>query len=668
MTTSAISHSDIVTPLRVASAIRAIGVVVALVGLSLPLLLAEPGPLSSDESLYVAEGLNIALGKGFIYTTGELVNHRGPMFPLLLALDFKLAGGTLDHAYWVPRLFALANAGLVLALGWRFFGRETGVLSAGATLVSSFLLLMGSSLFLDGTETFFMLVALFALHPALRQGSLRWAALSGASLGLATLTKESALLWLPLPLVAVALLGPAVDRPRPLLVAYAASFVAVAGWWWVYVYAVTDRVYLLGSIDQASVWLGVGLACLALGAIGAMLLANRRRGLGARSRWIVAGAIVTAWCALFLIGLERHATWPFPADYATTVPDYVSNVMSSWLRPLPLIGVGWLYVAYRAARGSLSDRLLVLGLLLFLPFLLFAANRDLHLRDALPIVYLSYIALARSAVDFARWLGEAGREALTPSLSVAIGVLLVAVGFGWFALTETDRFGELRGSFSQSVVAQEHWDNPLAGEAAAWIAEEVPAGTPIMSGRLYYSHLYTLMDAEYPIYQLPTVRVDFTGDPVAPERATTLFRWEDHELPTGDAVPWLYLRQYPDKLYYIGLSEVDLLASIEEHEVGYLVLTGDDAGFSSLSLLPYFEDHPAFVPVESFVHDDANQIHIFKIDPDRLISTTPPARVSRTTVASLQGTFGPEGAHELLIGLSPSGYLVTDAPGAGGND
>ena len=76
-----------------------------LVVLSLPLLLAEPGPLTSDESIYVSEGLNLALGKGYTYTTGELVHHRGPVFPALLAADFSVAGFSLDHAGWGLRPF-----------------------------------------------------------------------------------------------------------------------------------------------------------------------------------------------------------------------------------------------------------------------------------------------------------------------------------------------------------------------------------------------------------------------------------------------------------------------------------------------------------------------------------------------------------------------------------
>ncbi len=665
MTTSATYRQQTATEARLHPGILVVLGLGLLVVLSLPLLLAQPGPLTSDESLYVSEGMNLALGKGFTYTTGEPVSHRGPLFPALLAADFSIAGSSLDHARWVPQLFALANAALLLALGWRLFGREVGMLAAAVGLVSSLPVLMATSLFLDGVETFFLLLTLLFLHRALMEGRPRWAALAGAALGLAMLTKESALLWLPLPFVMVLLLGPAVDRPRALLVAYTAGFLAVAGWWWPYVYAVTGRVYLLGEPAQAAPWLGAGVLCLGLAALIGTIIA-RRGSLGRLRpwfRWLLAGLLVTAWGALFLIGLEQHSGWPFPQDYLRTVPDYAATALASWVRPLPLIALAWGYVAYRALRGSLGDRLLLLGLLLFLPFALFVANRDLHVRHMLPLVYLSYVALGRATIDFARWLAETVGESLTPPVGAGLAALAVVAGLGWFAVTETQRFTDLRTAFDPTAVRQEHWDNPLVHRTAAWIDENVPAGTPIMSGRLYYSQLYALTEGRYPWWQLPTVRVEFSGSPPAPVRASTLFRWEDHAIPQGPGEPWLYLRQYPEKLYYVALSERDLLAELVEHDIGYLVLTGDDAGFSSLSLVPYFEDHPAFHKVAAFVSDASNQAHIFQVLPSRLEPTSPPARVSRETADALQDELGPKTAHDFLVALSPGGYIITNSYG-----
>lgn len=660
MTSITISRDETVIPARLASAIRGLFIALALGALSLPLLLAAPGPLSGDESRYLAEGLNLALGKGFTYTTGGLVTDHGPVYPALLAGELKLSGGALDGVSWLPRLFALANAALALALGWRLFGRATGLLAAAAALVSSFLLLMGSGVHAEVVQVSFLLLSLLALEPALRGGSIQMAALSGAALGLATLTDGSALLWLPLPLVAMTLLGPAVDRRRALLLAYGGAFLAAAGWWWAYLFAASDTFYLVDTLEHGAVWLAAGSTFVAVATLSTLAVSGRGRA-AAAWRWPVTGLVLAAWVGLVLAALEASATPAFPRDYLGNGWDYARTDLSSWLRPLPLIGVAWVYVTYRAARGSLGDRLLLLAFVLELPFVLFAANRDLELRELLPAVYLSYLALARSAIDFGQWLSEAGREALSPALSSIAAVVVVLAGFSWFALTEIDRFGDMRDAFSETAVASWHWDNPLARESAAWIEAEVPPGTAVMSARLYGTRLYALTNGAYPMYELPAVRVELAGEPPAAVRAASLVPSEG--MATGGAAPWLYLRRDAQRGSYIGLSERDLLAAIAAHEIGYLVLTGDDGTLSSLSLLPYFQDHPAFTPVRSLVADERNQVHVFAVDAGALASTSPPARVSQPTSQALQQAFGAERAHELLIGLSPAGYVVTETFG-----
>ena len=633
------------------------------VALAIPLLMAESGPLTSGESLYVSEGLNLAEGNGFTYSTGEAVNHRGPIFPALLAADFAIGGFSIEHAYVVPKLFALGSALLLLALGWRFFGREAGLLAAVLALASSLLTTMGSSLSLDGTQSFFLLLALLMLHPALKEGRPLYASLAGGALGLAMLTKESALLWLPLPILAVLLLGPAVRNPGRLLAAYGAGFLAVAGWWWPYVFAMTGEIYLLGNSWTALVWLASGVIAVALLAALTVLLTRRTSPikLSQNGRWALASALLLAWGVLLIFGMERSSAWAFSPHYFTNIPDYTSNVLASWVQPLPLIAIAWGYVAYRAYKGSLGDRLLVLGLLLFLPFALFVANRSLHVSNMLPLVYLSYAALARTAVDFARWLAQRTSEGPWSAIGAGAAAILVVGAFGWFAFEESQRAVRQQDAFDATLVQQSNWDNPLALETAAWIEEHIPAGTPIMSGRLYSTHLYSLTGAQYPMWQLPTVRVEIGNGTPGLTRAGTLFRWEDHVLPSGQAEPWLYLRRHPINGYYVALSEQDLIAGLREHEIEYLVLTGDDDGFSSLSLLPYFENHPYFQNVASFVADDINQTHIFRVVGTFDRPTDAPTLVNDATVAALEDKLGAERAQALLVGLSPGGYATSSA-------
>ena len=90
----------------------------------------------------------------------------------------------------------------------------------------------------------------------------------------------------------------------------------------------------------------------------------------------------------------------------------------------------------------------------------------------------------------------------------------------------------------------------------------------------------------------------------------------------------------------------------------------DDAGISSLALLPYFEDQPAFRKVAAFVSDESNQVHIFEIRLADLDSTAPPARINRETADALTDELGAKPAHDLMVGLSPGGYVITGSYGS----
>jgi 4-amino-4-deoxy-L-arabinose transferase-like glycosyltransferase len=630
-----------------------------LVVLSLLLLQPRAQPLTSDESLYLAQGLSLAEGHGYTYTTGEPAHHRGPVFPALLALDLTIGGKTLENAYWLPRALAFGAAMLTLLLGWRLYGREAGMLGCGLVLASSLLGLLANTLFLDGAQSFFVLATLCCVHVAIRRSDWRWAAAAGAALGIAFLTKESALQLLPLPFLLVALQGRAVDRPGRLLLAYSGAFAATAGWWWVYVYTVTGTVYLLGEPSHSALWVTAGLALVVVAA-GVALLASRTfdgRSLRQGARWGLVGLATAIWGGFFIVGLEAHSGWDFASDYFRTVPDYTTSVLASWLRPLPLIALSWGYVGYRAIRGSLSDRVLLLALLLLLPFALFVANRSLHVRDVLPLVYLSYVALARSGVDFARWAADALKRAANPLLGPALAAALLVLAFGWFVVAEQQRLVAAVDAFEPNAVQEDNWGNPLAQQTASWIETNVAPGMPIMSSRLYYSHVFFLTGARYPTWQVPTVRVDFRNNPHALARTNTMFRWEDHLMPAGPAEPWLYLRRYPTKGYYIALSERDFLDGLREHSIGYLVLSGNDGGFSSLSLLPYAEAQAGFALEQSFEADANNQVHIFRVDAEALRPVALPAAVSQGTLDALQAQLGPE-ARALLEGMNPAGYEI----------
>jgi hypothetical protein len=144
---------------------------------------------------------------------------------------------------------------------------------------------------------------------------------------------------------------------------------------------------------------------------------------------------------------------------------------------------------------------------------------------------------------------------------------------------------------------------------------------------------------------MPTVRVSIDPERdgvVAP--ASNLFRWEDANLrPSSPSDTWLHLRQYPGKNYWIGLRQQELLAYIADHQIDYVVLTGDDGLFSSVHYASYLSRHPAFTLLDetaastvehAFVYA-VNRTELAPIDHSTAISPHDAAALERETGMSL---------------------------------
>jgi 4-amino-4-deoxy-L-arabinose transferase-like glycosyltransferase len=622
-----------------------------------PGLLAAPARLSSDESLYAAEALNIANGEGMTYPTGEPVTHRPPLFPALVALPLAVGGDDLDAAHLVPRLAAVANALLVLFLGRALFGTLAGAVGGVLAAASPYLNGMATTLFLDGTQTTLILATLLVYWRAYKRGDARLFGIAGLLLGGAFLVKESALPLLPLGVLMPFIAGRG-DGWRGGIFAWLAGFAAATAWWWAWVYAHTGLVFLLGDPEtlvspRYLLLAGGGIAILAflIAALPANPRVLSRRELPAR---LVAAGALLAWCAAVFIDLER-TSWEYPADYISTIPAYVADIVMPNLQPFALVAAGWLWLLYRAVRGDRASTLVVVAATCLLPFAFVFANRGLALRDGLPLVYLSYVAvgaLAVAVVDWGRRLARdeemrwAGPAALGVVLVVTAGVALL--GFG--RVSRDANAGGL----------ERDWDNVLAHDIAGWLEANVPAGTPVMSTRLYYSHVYFLNDGAYPIHQLPTTLVAI--DPAAERplsRRSTLFRWEPAP-PDRPNDSWLYLTRYPVKDYYVGLAENDLLDELRGRDIEYVVVSLTDAGFSSPSFLPYFEANPAFSLVYSREVSESDRAYIYRVDRALLAPRGEPARVTERAFAGLEAELGSAEAVEAVLNrLSASGFILT---------
>lgn len=609
--------------------------VVLVVALALPLLFASPANLTSDESLYYAEAYNIAHGEGLTYPSGEAITHRAPLYPLLMAPALRLAGS--DGAYAVAKAMVVVNALLVMALAWRAAGGLAGTIAGVTAAAASYLNGLGTTLYLDPMQCALLLGALLALQQAMRDARLRWWALSGAAVGLAFLVKESAVQWAPLG-VAAWLAVPSLRGANGTRGAFAftAMLAAVVAPWWAWVYAHDGDLFMLGDPSA----LTIGLICTVFVALGLFGLVAWRAPMriepapSLRVRALL--ALVVAWGGFMFYGLTVYSTWPYPNDLASTLPRYATSVMPQ-AQPYFLLVAAWGWAIVRARRDE-HVRLLLIAAALLAPFALFAANRGLQLRDLLPLVYVSYVLLGLAAADVIRTIARVIDDA-TGEMFVygALAVALVA-----FAAQQTLAFRDANAAAAAIGVRVDNWESPFVRDSAAWIEANLPESSRLLTSRLYFSSLHVETDAQFEIRQLPTVRVDVDASrtPMLDARSN-LFRWGDDDLrATQPEDRWLSLKQFPGKDYWIGINQQELYAYIAEHESDYLVLTGEDVAFSSLSYASVLTAHPAFRLIHWERATAGDQLFVYAIDHSRLAVVDAPLAISPRDLASLSRETG----------------------------
>jgi len=149
-----------------------------------------------DEKAYLEIATNFLAGKGFV-TDGGSVATRTPLYPLFLAAVIKFFG----RNYLAVRLFqALLGAFLPLLVYFlaKTYFRENEARFAGAVAAIYPFFIFYTGLLLS--ETLFLslfLLALFLLRRAFQKGNVSLALSGGLVMGLASLVRPSAFLFLP---------------------------------------------------------------------------------------------------------------------------------------------------------------------------------------------------------------------------------------------------------------------------------------------------------------------------------------------------------------------------------------------------------------------------------------------------------------------------------------
>jgi 4-amino-4-deoxy-L-arabinose transferase-like glycosyltransferase len=536
---------------------------------ALALLSVRGTRVGPDSAWYLALALNLYHGLGYVGVEGVLPPFRGPLFPGLIALSYATFGTSAWSALLVVRAFYVATICLVYALGARLFSGVVGLTASLLLLTSVTYYQWSSQILTDSVVLFFLLLTLWLTYEGFatgRLGTLGWA---GMVLGLGYLTKEVAIFLAPLPLL-LWLSTRSVRTTRGLVgvALFLAAFLLTVAPWLLY--------FKLATRELAPLQPGRMPTKASQGAVTrlAQLVPT-----GATS--LPSAVVATA----------RNVT--------ASLVDFYRLQFEPQSILAPAFLAAWIFVALRAALfPELADRLLLGGLILFLPLVVLAGATGIPARHTLYLSLTSMIALSHLI-----WAAVPPTGARRPLLliSTAASVLAiateVAIGSTPFStlLTGADRSGYVAAfhTYAPSLGRRDWhtvgWLNPTSEAAGRWLAENVPPGEPIAVDWFWKSAIYFAMDGSRPLIALATGRPSERGG-----RSRPLFLWLD-----------THARLNPRRGPIAACSERRLLEEIRKYKIRWAVVTP-----RTNFLVLYLRANPGFREVKTF---GGGKIQIFHV-------------------------------------------------------
>lgn len=538
------------------------------------------GSVSTDMGWYLDSALNLFSGHGYLDIDHSPITHRAPGFPGLIAAAYAVLGVSVYSAFWIIRLFAILNPVVIFFVGHKLFNRWVGLI-ASLLYVTSYNVNYWSYRHLDAVWPPLGLLAILALVLAFERRSWIYAAISGATLGLTFIIKEIVIVFLPLPLLAWALLHRYRHRRNGVGIAiFGLSFLIVLAPWFAYVHAQT------GSLENL---LGFGGAT-----VGQTFASGEVEG---------AGFDLLAGISTYITGLSQYA-------FSTTNEYSLIANFVLW----PLFAVAWLYTLVVALIRRQSEALLLLAAGLFSPLLAYFGVRDFRLGQGVFFFGLTYLASANFLYQLTPLL-IAGLQRIqrqipfAPLLRRAIPITIVTLclGLQMFAAAPSNTVFLKRSGVVQWLFGQ-GGGMDLSGRYTAevnrvgdWITENIPEGSRFaMSFHSTARPIFFYSEGLYPVHLMPVLS---TGEPLP-----------THENRESQIVFMSAVRPDPhprSRLY--ALREADLLGMLGERDISYVAVT-PQRNFLSL----YFANNRGFEQVAAF---GGGQYRIFKVDQPTPISS-----------------------------------------------
>ena len=149
--------------------------------------------VNSDEAVYAGQGASLARDPAYLPFFPVFRAHP-LLFQSLLSLEYRIFGVTPLGGRLLSVAFGMATVGLTYAIGARLYGRRAGVLAALLIGLMPYMVVVNRQVLLDGPMVFFTSLALYLLIRFVQSERVGWLYAAAVALGLATLTKETAIL------------------------------------------------------------------------------------------------------------------------------------------------------------------------------------------------------------------------------------------------------------------------------------------------------------------------------------------------------------------------------------------------------------------------------------------------------------------------------------------
>lgn len=556
---------------------------------------------SPDQALYAAVATSLRAGRGLVMADGGAFLVRPPMLPLLFAVG---AGSPAQIAGWM-NFVSLASLALVIFTAVHLTTRLTNS-KVGAIATATILLYPGlvTALVATPIDTITVGLILAALSQAISDRSDRGFGI-GVLVGLAVLTKESALFLAPiLPLARLAL-GTWTLRWQVDLILVTALMMTP----WLAFRSAAGADFLglpLGSTPE--IWVAIGIA------LGVLIWASARWGapLAAQPKRLPStaiGGVGALW--LLAVGVGVLMGNPGPGRPELTwgrIRNALHLLEPSLGLSLP-VSLAVLALAIALIRPAALRSWLAVGIVApGIPIVLFVASKQWS--DLARHVLLA-LTLASVAVGIA--IGEgvsARRRVLRWGMFAAALLSMLSVGLA--AATSPPQ-----------PDARDRGRRAAVRDVADFVLAESGPGGAIVSSWYGANNLYTELHGKRRVLQAPTVELTATesGDRLFRE-VGSLFRYA----PTTDSSrearqdDWLFIRYHTLQAYFVGLSLSDLKSTLKDSKAELLVISGEHFAQSTTTIAGQLGQLPWLEPI--YRNQDMDPTYfVYRVRHERLSSS-----------------------------------------------